>query len=79
MPASAGADPIAGAFALADQGRTGGRHNCDPHPGGVSDAPAELGLTTGAGQCLIWRTLVCVDGDSWVAAPQGGASKADDA
>ncbi len=31
------------------------------------------------GQCLIWRTLVCVDGRSWVTAPQGGASKADDA
>ena len=60
----------------------------------ASAAAALLGYSTGSppllwpfrragqpagGQCLIWRTLVCVDGHSWVAAPQGGASKADDA
>ncbi len=48
--AQVGVDAVAGACALADQGRPGTGLNCDPHPGGVGDAPA--GLLVPANQSL---------------------------
>jgi hypothetical protein len=51
------------------------------HPtGGLPlQAPFRPAGQPAGGQCLIWRTLVCVDRRSWVAAPQCKANKADDA
>jgi len=51
------------------------------HPtGGLPlQAPFRPAGQPAGGQCLIWRTLVCVDGHSWVSAPQGASNKANDA